>query len=148
MPPISDDNLLRFACPACGIRLVVDRSIAGTEGPCPSCGAIIQAPPVQVSHTLSQKQAPPVVIKPRKVSSPTPSPVDDAPVEQVDVPAKEPIPASPSRHRKRSVDPNTSLSHKYNEKKNMQAFFKILAATVVVFIIAAAVYYFLKNPPS
>jgi len=69
-------------------------------------------------------------------------------VRVVDVPAKEAIPASPSRRRKRSVDPNTSLSHKYNEKKNMQAFFKILAATVVVFIIAAAVYYFLKNPPS
>lgn len=35
---------LTFNCPACGVRLTVPSSLAGVEGPCPTCTAPIRAP--------------------------------------------------------------------------------------------------------
>src|SRR5204863_5634067 len=37
-------NTLRFSCPACRAELAVPASMAGVEGPCPSCYQTIQAP--------------------------------------------------------------------------------------------------------
>ncbi|MGB1260138.1 MAG: hypothetical protein ACPG6P_08870, partial [Akkermansiaceae bacterium] len=66
-----ENKQLRFGCPACGMRLVVDPSLAGVEGPCPSCGAKIIAPPLAVSDRLDSRTAAPVAIKPRGVASST-----------------------------------------------------------------------------
>ena len=35
---------LRFTCPLCSKRIVVNDSLAGVTGPCPSCGDTITAP--------------------------------------------------------------------------------------------------------
>ena len=37
-------DLLSFSCPNCKVQLRVPASMAGIEGPCPSCAAIIHAP--------------------------------------------------------------------------------------------------------
>ena len=39
-------DFLSFSCPSCGVQLRVPASMAGIEGPCPSCAAIIHAPEV------------------------------------------------------------------------------------------------------
>ena len=39
-----------FECPHCGHTLVVDYRAAGLQVPCPSCGAIIQAPIPEGMH--------------------------------------------------------------------------------------------------
>lgn len=145
MSDSSEKSQLRFGCPACGVRLVVDQSIAGTEGPCPSCGARIIAPPVEVTRTLSEKQAAPVAIKPRGVSTAAithgfvPSVVDGKPEasfpgSKVDL-IKKPV------RRKRSVDPTSALSQVHQEKGNLKIFLKMMLAVLVVVAIAAAVYY-------
>ncbi len=47
-PALEDAEILPtdivFDCPHCGHNLVVDYRAAGLQVPCPSCGAIIQAP--------------------------------------------------------------------------------------------------------
>ncbi len=130
MPQSPENNLLRFGCPACGIRLVVDQSIAGTEGPCPSCGARIIAPPLEVSRSLTERQASPLVIKPRGVSTGPLPPSTSNPVSQPDsevAPSSSPKPIKKPLRRTRSVSPTTALSDKHQEKKNLKAFFKIAA---------------------
>src|SRR5688572_25903805 len=37
-------EVLRFHCPSCGAQLTVPATLAGIEGPCPSCCRTIQAP--------------------------------------------------------------------------------------------------------
>lgn len=148
MPQSSENNLLRFGCPACGLRLVVDQSLAGIEGPCPSCGARIIAPPLGVSRTLTEKQAPPVVIKPRGVSTgplphPTSNPVSQPDRQTTSTPGREPI--QKQGRRPRSVSPTTALSGRYEEKQTLKAFFKIVLSAAVVTGVALAVYYFLKQ---
>lgn len=132
---------LRFGCPACGIRLVVDQSIAGTEGPCPSCGARIVAPPVEASTSLVKKQAPPVAIKPRPALG-----REGPQSEPQAVPSRpEPEPVSKSSSRRRSVSPGTIVSGQHAEKQNTLVFFKILAAVLVVAVIAIGTYLVLRN---
>jgi len=125
-----EKNLLRFGCPACGVRLVVDQSIAGTEGPCPSCGARIIAPPMEVNSTLSEKQAAPVAIKPRGVSTAAiphglkPSGVDGK--QQLSSPDSNADRNIKPIRRKRSVDPTSALSQVSQEKKNLKIFLKMM----------------------
>lgn len=148
MPQSSENNLLRFGCPACGIRLVVDQSIANTEGPCPSCGARIIAPPLDVSRSLSERQASPVAIKPRGVSTGPLPPSISNPVSQPDggvVLSSDPEPIKKPQRRARAVDPTMVLSVKHLEKKKLKVFFKIMIALAVVVGIALAVFYFLKQ---
>lgn len=148
MSQSSENNLLRFGCPACGVRLVVDRSIAGTEGPCPSCGARIIAPPLEVARSLTERQAAPVVIKPRGVSTGPLPPSTSNPVSHPGrevAPLTEPEPIKNSARRTRSVSPTTALSEKHQEKKNLKAFFKMMIALAVVVGIALAVYYLLRE---
>lgn len=35
---------LAFNCSSCGLKLTVERRLAGVSGPCPSCGVQIKAP--------------------------------------------------------------------------------------------------------
>lgn len=158
---------LRFGCPACGIRLVVDQSIAGTEGPCPSCGARIVAPPIEAAQSLVEKKAAPVAIKPRPVTShsddtnaDSQQSVEaalDAACQSLDedhitgasaeIPHRGPTPSPVSRssQRRRSVNPTTMVSRKHAEKQNTLLFLKILIAVLVVAAIAFGTYYILKN---
>ncbi|MFK7911970.1 MAG: hypothetical protein AB8F34_15420 [Akkermansiaceae bacterium] len=137
---------LRFGCPACGIRLVVDQSIAGTEGPCPSCGARIVAPPVEVANSLVEKKAAPVAIKPRSAKSQT-SEGSGSSGGDLATSAKQtvPEPVSKSQSRRRSVSPNSIVSDKHSEKQNTLIFLKILVAVLVVIAIAIGTYFILKN---
>jgi predicted RNA-binding Zn-ribbon protein involved in translation (DUF1610 family) len=147
MSESSEKQSLRFGCPACGVRLVVDQSIAGTEGPCPSCGARIIAPPVEVTRTLSEKQAAPVAIKPRGVSTATiphgfePSVVGGK--QEASLLGSNADPMKKPVRRKRSVDPTSALSQAHQEKNNLKIFLKMLLAVLVVVAIAVAVYYYL-----
>lgn len=153
MSQSSEKNLLRFGCPACGIRLVVDQSVAGTEGPCPSCGARIVAPPLEVARSLTEKEAAPLVIKPRGVSTgplsaPASEPADEFDMESIELEDRGeslPRPGSKTKPVKqsRSVSPTTVLSEKHMEAKNAKAFVKMLIAAAVVACIAVSVYYFL-----
>jgi hypothetical protein len=142
MPQSSENNLLRFGCPACGVRLVVDQSIAGTEGPCPSCGARIVAPPLEVARSLVEKQAAPVAIKPRGALSPSvePSYQTPGPSQQKEASLnREPI--SKPVSRKRSVSPKTIMSRRHTGKQNAKVFVKMLLALFVVVAAMLAVYY-------
>jgi|GEM_PF-1217109 hypothetical protein len=67
MSDTSEKHMLRFGCPECGTRLVVDPSLAGKEGPCPSCGGVIIAPPIAAATSLVAKAGAPVEIKPRAI---------------------------------------------------------------------------------
>ena len=65
MSDTSDKSLIRFDCPSCQTSLAVDRALAGKDSPCQSCGALVTVPPLDVSMTLSEKQAAPLAIQPR-----------------------------------------------------------------------------------
>ncbi len=67
MTDTSEKHMLRFGCPECDKRLVVDPSLAGKEGPCPSCGEVIIAPPIAATTRLVAKAGAPVAIKPREI---------------------------------------------------------------------------------
>ena len=138
----TDNELLRFGCPACGVRLVVDQSIAGTQGPCPSCGASIVAPPLGSARDLSNRGAAPLEVKPRnkggtekttEMAGPEGSPSGSIP--EPDYKAS----------RKRSVSPSAVISDRHTERGDTLAFFKILCAVLVVALIVAAVFLWLKN---
>ena len=137
--PNTDNQMLRFGCPACGVRLVVDQSIAGTQGPCPSCGAGIVAPPLGVSQDLEGRKAAPLAVKPRK---PGATHASETQAVESSGAAPEPI-YKPSRRR--SVSPASVISDKHQEKSNTLIFFKILCAVLVVALIVAAVYLVLKG---
>ena len=134
---------LRFGCPACGIRLVVDQSVAGTEGPCPSCGARIVAPPIEAHTSLTEKTASPVAVKPRAAGRA--KEIIPIGLDSETSPIGEPEPVSKESTRPRAVNPTTSVSHRHEEQKNTLVFLKILGAVLVVAIIALGASYFLKN---
>lgn len=59
-------NTLRFSCPACRAELAVPFSMAGVEGPCPSCFQAIRAPgleslPVAAAWLPPPPQLPPPI---------------------------------------------------------------------------------------
>lgn len=137
--PASNNQRLRFGCPACGVRLVVDQSIAGTKGPCPSCGALIVAPPLGAASDPAQREAAPISARPRQLGAGSPADVSEPPSAD---PAAESV-YKPSK--KRSVSPSTVISDKHREKSNTLAFFKILCAVLVVLLIVAAVCLWLNS---
>ena len=42
--PVGTRASLSFHCPHCGRELFVPLEAAGVEGPCPSCGSVVQSP--------------------------------------------------------------------------------------------------------
>jgi|GEM_PF-4379228 len=77
-------EVLRFHCPRCGAELTVPATLAGIDGPCPSCCQIIQAPLLEALYEMEpgdfdlpgrQSQGPsgnPVYPAPREKSVPDP----------------------------------------------------------------------------
>lgn len=65
-------NLLRFHCPHCRAELTVPKTLAGIQGPCPSCFQTIQAPAAS-----GPAPAPVMALPPRQVTplAPIPAPV-------------------------------------------------------------------------
>jgi predicted RNA-binding Zn-ribbon protein involved in translation (DUF1610 family) len=54
--PASDSaGRLAFNCSSCGLKLTVERRLAGVSGPCPACGAPIHAPALP-SKAASSRQ--------------------------------------------------------------------------------------------
>lgn len=153
-----EKNLIKFACPACGIRLAVDRAIAGTRGFCHSCGAAVTVPPIEVPTTLSQKQAAPIPIKPRSLSKKR---LPRSPFERVNENVSESVSegVSPGRRerrptataasvnksgrRARSLSPATVISHSHEQKKNVKALIIMALVTCLVACFALGVYYFM-----
>lgn len=126
----------------------MDQSVAGTEGPCPSCGARIVAPPVEVPSNLVQKQASPIEIKPREAVTRTPEAhqSSELPENRHDSDrVKDSEPAARGNVNRRSVSPTAAISHEHNEKQDALVFLKILAAVSVVAAIVFVVWYVLRS---
>lgn len=64
MPPV----LIHFQCPCCQIRLTVPESTLGISGPCPRCGATIQAPAIPPAKPPSSTSQSKIRRKPRTLS--------------------------------------------------------------------------------
>lgn len=149
-----EKNLIRFSCPACGIRLEVDRAIAGTQSACQSCGEAITIPPIEAPTSLSEKQAAPISIKPRSLSKKRPS---RSPFERVSEGVSGVIsegrgtmrstaaaaPLNKPARRGRSVSPATAISHSHEQKKDVKALVIMALVTCLVVCFALGVYYFM-----
>ncbi len=156
MSESSEKNMLRFGCPSCETRLVVDPSLAGKEGPCPSCGEIIIAPPIAAATSLVAKAAPPVVVKPRDVSRKHDEPVPpSAPASDqrqrmrgrgVQVPAVAASPVrSPGSRQVASKTPvsQTSVSQPQVQSNDVKTLLIILLITLLVVCVALGIYYYM-----
>lgn len=153
----SEKNLIRFACPACGTRLVVDSALGGLERPCQSCGALIVIPPLEVSMSLSEKRAAPVAVQPRTLAKKRVSSSRlDAPSrggsnasrgdghDGLEVmPVTKPVPYKKSAMRARSVSPASVLSHAHEQKKNTKALIVMALVICLVVCFTLGVYYYL-----
>lgn len=79
------DDVLQFTCQACQTNLTVPLQLAGIEGPCPKCGAVIKAPEAapapeadpgcRPAGTLPEKRNPPPA-RPAEQASIRPQPRD------------------------------------------------------------------------
>ena len=61
-PPVTTPPAVVFKCGACGLSLSVPASMAGTSGPCPSCGAWISSPgtePLETGFIPAKRQSQP-----------------------------------------------------------------------------------------
>lgn len=63
-------DVLHFTCHGCGVSLTVPVDLAGVEGPCPKCGAVIRAPAVAGPVVEPPVSAPPGVPAPLPVGDP------------------------------------------------------------------------------
>ncbi len=102
---------------------------------------------MEVAHSLVEKQAAPVVIKPRSISSPD---ADSAPKSPVpDEWEREdsiiPKPVSKPMERQRSVNPAAMMSGRYTEKENTKVFVKMLLAAFLVVVTVLAVYFIVSG---
>ena len=161
MSESSEKHMLRFGCPGCGTRLVVDPSLAGKEGPCPSCGDVIIAPPIAAATSLVAKAGAPVEIKPRGISK-SASVVSPAPLPPSS------STATPDRRRKSrksgvvasvggspaavpsaakggaaKVSAATGMPQKAAESKDIKTLLLMVLITCVVVCIALGVYYYM-----
>ena len=161
MSESSEKHMLRFGCPGCGTRLVVDPSLAGKEGPCPSCGDVIIAPPIAAATSLVAKAGAPVEIKPRGISK-SASAVSPAPLPPSS------STATPDRRRKSRksgvvasvggspaampsaakggaarVNAATGVTQKAAESKDAKTLLLMVLITCVVVCIALGVYYYM-----
>lgn len=166
MSESSEKHMLRFGCPGCGTRLVVDPSLAGKEGPCPSCGDIIIAPPIAAATSLVAKAGAPVEIKPRGISKSasvaSPAPSSSSPSTSTPdrrrksrksgvVPSVGNSPATvPSAAKGNATKANatkvnaaTGMSQKAAESKDVKTLLLMVLITCVVVCIALAVYYYM-----
>lgn len=101
------NDTITFFCPACSIKLTVPASLAGIEGPCPSCGKQIQAPAAtEPESVVPEATREPVPLK----SEPRPLPSRSGGAE---LPARQmPEPAS-VREAKRRVSPGPLTQDPY-----------------------------------
>lgn len=153
MSESSEKNMLRFGCPSCETRLVVDPSLAGKEGPCPSCGEIIIAPPIAAATSLVAKAAPAVVVKPRNVvrkhDEPAPSATSSDQRQRMRGRASQVTAVSPVRSAgSRQVASKTSaskgsVSQPQVQSNDVKTLLIILLITLLVVCVALGVYYYM-----
>ncbi len=159
MSESSEKHMLRFGCPGCGTRLVVDPSLAGKEGPCPSCGDVIIAPPIAAATSLVAKTGAPVEIKPRGISksasvaSPAPSSPSSSTPDRRRKSRKSGVVASvggspaavPSAAKggAAKVSAATGMPQKAAESKDIKTLLLMVLITCVVVCIALGVYYYM-----
>ncbi len=158
MSESSEKNMLRFGCPECGTRLVVDPSLAGKEGPCPSCGDIIIAPPIAAATSLVAKDAPPVTVKPRGLAKSDPKPsASSAPSGSGPTPERRRrsrpsgvvAPAvksgsTPSTSG-RKLSPATAISQDASQSKEVKTLLIMVMITCIVVCIALGVYFYMTS---
>jgi hypothetical protein len=70
-------NTLRFSCPSCRAELAVPVSLAGVEGPCPSCCQFIRAPSAEDLPT-ALVWAPEAAASPVRAAFPEPIPAAES----------------------------------------------------------------------
>ena len=158
MSESSEKHMLRFGCPGCGTRLVVDPSLAGKEGPCPSCGDVIIAPPIAAATSLVAKTGAPVEIKPRGISksasvaSPAPSSPSSSTPDRRRKSRKSGVVASvgsrsaavPSTAKGAAkVNAATGMPQQAAESKDIKTLLLMVLITCVVVCIALGVYYYM-----
>lgn len=158
MSESSEKHMLRFGCPGCGTRLVVDPSLAGKEGPCPSCGDVIIAPPIAAATSLVAKAGAPVEIKPRgigksaSVASPAPSSPSSSTPDRRRKSRKSGVVASvgsrsaavPSMAKGAAkVNAATGMPQQAAESKDIKTLLLMVLITCVVVCIALGVYYYM-----
>ena len=105
-------NSLRFTCPFCHAELAVPFSLAGVEGPCPSCYGTIRAPgleaiPAAFTWLPPKVQAPPPM---ETLSPPAPVRPVSAPVRPVPI-AAPPVAAYEPENEVMVPDPDSEPAH-------------------------------------
>ncbi len=138
----TDDQLLRFVCSACGVRLVVNHSVAGTHGPCPACGASIVAPPLGMRQDLTKEESSPLASKSRNKSRV--GEIDEMlglPVERIKPASK--VGYAPSRNY--TAPSKTDVSKSHQKADQVLFFFKTVCIILLVITIIVGVFWGLKN---
>ena len=127
---MNSDATLHFKCDACGVHLGVDSSLAGTEAPCPKCGALVLAPMPSQSGRGT-------------VGS---SSVTGAENLEMSYPS---IDTLPERRRIRKTEQGGEYVPSKTDKAQLMAslktLFKALLLISVIILIVLAVTWFLKN---
>ena len=161
MSESSEKHMLRFGCPGCGTRLVVDPSLAGKEGPCPSCGDVIIAPPIAAATSLVAKAGAPVEIKPRGISksASVASPAPSSPSSSASTPdrrrksrksgvvasvgSRSAAVPSTAEGGAAKVNAATGMPQQAAESKDIKTLLLMVLITCVVVCIALGVYYYM-----
>lgn len=124
-----DDKLLRFTCITCGVRLVVDQALAGTEGPCPSCGVKITAPSLASSQDHVDEVAVTAVEDKEKGNE----------VAALDLADSSP----PAEQSLISIEED--ITEELEVKQSSGILFKLICAILLILLIAGNVYLYLKS---
>ncbi len=120
-------NPITFLCSACGIKLTVQRELAGIVGPCPACGSQIQAPLPKPAPVPPPEVTEPAVLKPEPRQLPTRS----APPEVVARPMPEPLPQF--ERRRVAVGPKHQHPYLRNLARLMMLVMFVVASGALVY---------------
>lgn len=135
-----DDSILRFSCDSCGTHLGVDESLAGTEAPCPKCGALLKAP-VSLNARIPDGGAGSAVTRG----------ISGGMEFRSEAVSSEPFATQShgeGRRRERgnrSVYPSGGGMSSREEKENLKVLVKILIAVALVGVLVGLVVWYLEN---
>ena len=118
-------DLLSFSCPKCGVKLRVPVSMAGIEGPCPSCSAIIQAPEAPLhgprhASSDSQAQSTPAARPTNPVSAYADPPRPPSQAEEPVSPQYSISPSSPATKSSQGAEKPISKPNHHTSRPNLE----------------------------
>lgn len=115
---------LFFDCPACGLHLSVERSLAGVSGPCPTCGSLVVAP---------REVGRPVAILPMESA------------KAVIAPAAIRSQPNASRRRKGRIGADSMVDHAHLDRREAARTLLVITLFVLVFCVLVVVTWFLSD---